>query len=57
MGFDPTCYPQAEIYYQRAISIPMYPNMTPEEQDFVIDVIRSDIVKTFKSPSGYQDLF
>ncbi len=57
MGFDPSCYPEAEAYYQRAISIPMYPNMTPGEQDFVIDVIKSDTAKTFKSPSGYQDLF
>jgi dTDP-4-amino-4,6-dideoxygalactose transaminase len=57
MGFDHRCYPEAETYYQRAVSIPMYPNMTEEEQDFVIDVIKSDTAKTFKSPSGYQDLF
>jgi UDP-4-amino-4,6-dideoxy-N-acetyl-beta-L-altrosamine transaminase len=57
MGFDHSCYPEAEAYYQRAVSIPMYPNMTAGEQDFVIDVIKSDTVKTFKSPSGYQDLF
>ena len=57
MGFDHSCYPEAEAYYQRAVSIPMYPNMTADEQDFVIDVIKSDTVKTFKIPSGYQDLF
>jgi UDP-4-amino-4,6-dideoxy-N-acetyl-beta-L-altrosamine transaminase len=57
MGFDRSCYPEAEMYYQRAVSIPMYPNMTAEQQDFVIDVIKSVTAKTFKSPSGYQDLF
>ena len=57
MGFDPSFYPEAEAYYQRAISIPMYPNLTSLEQDFVVEVIRSDTAKTFKSPSGYQDLF
>lgn len=57
MGFDHNCYPEAEAYYKRAVSIPMYPNMTVEEQDFVIDVIKSDAAKTLKSPSGHQDLF
>lgn len=28
--------PQAEAYYERCLSLPMYPSLTDEEQDFVI---------------------
>jgi dTDP-4-amino-4,6-dideoxygalactose transaminase len=31
--------PQAESYYSRCISLPMYPTLTTEEQSFVIDKI------------------
>lgn len=31
--------PQAETYYSRCISLPMYPTLTTEEQSFVIDKI------------------
>ncbi len=57
MGFDPSLFPISEMYYERALSIPIYPNLSIEEQDFVIDIIKSDKVKLFKSLSGYQDLF
>ncbi|MDC0042985.1 UDP-4-amino-4,6-dideoxy-N-acetyl-beta-L-altrosamine transaminase [Paracoccaceae bacterium] len=48
---------QAETYYKSAISIPIYPSMTEEEQEFVIKVIKSDTVQKFVEPQGYQDLF
>ena len=57
MGFDPSRFPEGEKYYQRAVSIPMYPNLTEQEQAFVIDVIKADTTKVLKRPSGYQDLF
>lgn len=57
MGFNPESFPEAEKYYQRAISIPIYPNLNEEQQNFVIDVIKSDTVKIFNNESGYQDLF
>ena len=57
MGFDPSGSPEAERYCQRAISILIYPDMAALEQAFVIDVIKSDTAKVFKSPSSYQDLF
>ncbi len=57
MGFERSNFPEAEIYYQRAISIPMYPNISEDEQSFVIDVIKSDNSKKFKMPEGFQDLF
>lgn len=36
MGFEAGQFPQAEQYYQEAMSIPMFPTMTNEQQDKVI---------------------
>lgn len=33
--------PNAEAYYQHCISLPMYPTLTDDEQDFVIETINS----------------
>ena len=35
MGFRPGDFPEAERYYEEAISLPMYPTMTTEQQDRV----------------------
>jgi UDP-4-amino-4,6-dideoxy-N-acetyl-beta-L-altrosamine transaminase len=40
-GFREGDYPAAENYYSRCLSLPMYPTLTDEEQEFVIDSIRS----------------
>ena len=56
MGFERSHFPEAETYYQRAVSIPMYPNLNEDEQSFVIDVIKSDHSKQFQMPKGFQDL-
>lgn len=37
MGFKAGDFPEAEGYYQEAISIPMHPRLTEAEQDFVIE--------------------
>jgi len=37
LGYANTSCPKAEAYYGRAISIPMYPKMTDEEVDYVIE--------------------
>ena len=34
-------YPKAERYYAQALSLPLYPDLTNEEQDHVIDVVRA----------------
>lgn len=39
LGFKQGDFPQAEEYYEGAISIPMYSSLTLEEQDYVIDAI------------------
>lgn len=40
MGFKQGDFPQAENYYARAISLPMYPNLQPAEQDQVVAALR-----------------
>ena len=49
MGFKATDFPEAERYYAEAITLPLYPNLTQDDQDHV--------VKTLLSPSGYQTIF
>ena len=38
-GFKDGDYPQAEKYYSEAISIPMHPSLSEEDQDFIIQTI------------------
>lgn len=40
MGFKEGDYPESEKYYREAISIPMYPTMTNEQQDEVVSVLK-----------------
>jgi UDP-4-amino-4,6-dideoxy-N-acetyl-beta-L-altrosamine transaminase len=40
MGFRPGDYPQAERYYEEAISLPMYATLRDEEQDQVVAAVR-----------------
>ena len=40
-GFQMEDYPNATHYYAHCISLPMYPSLTDEEQDFVIDQVKS----------------
>lgn len=37
LGFKPGDFPNAEDFYSRAISIPLFPGLTEEEQDYVAD--------------------
>lgn len=48
-GYDCKEFPQAELYYSEAISIPMFASLTENELKFVVDAI--------KKPSGHQNLF
>jgi dTDP-4-amino-4,6-dideoxygalactose transaminase len=33
--------PKAESYYESCLSLPMYPTLTNEEQDYIIEKIKS----------------
>lgn len=39
LGFKKGDFPLSENYYDECLSLPMYPTLTNEEQDFVINKI------------------
>lgn len=49
MGFTPSDFPEAERYYAEAISIPMYPGLTEEQQ--------LQVVRRLFTPIGHQTIF
>jgi len=40
LGFDPACWPDAELYYAEAITLPLHPGLSEEEQDSVIVALK-----------------
>lgn len=42
-GYDSVCCPNAEEYYSHAISLPLYPGLTNEQQDYVIEKLREGL--------------
>ena len=44
MGFEVGDFPEAELYYCEAISLPMYPTMTEAQQDEVVHVLQKVIL-------------
>ncbi|WMN19436.1 UDP-4-amino-4,6-dideoxy-N-acetyl-beta-L-altrosamine transaminase [Pseudomonas piscis] len=40
LGFAEGDFPEAELYYAQAISLPMYPALSDEEQDYVVEQLR-----------------
>ena len=40
LGFKKGYCPESEKYFQEALSIPMYPSMTDDQQDKVISVLK-----------------
>ena len=38
MGFKKGDYPHAEWVYEREVSLPLYPKMTPDDMDYVINI-------------------
>ncbi|MDO8305837.1 UDP-4-amino-4,6-dideoxy-N-acetyl-beta-L-altrosamine transaminase [Herminiimonas sp.] len=49
LGFNPGDFPEAERYYAEAISLPMYPALTKEQQ--------AEVVQRLTTPIGHQTLF
>lgn len=47
LGFQWGMYPVAEEYYQRTLSLPLYPDLTDAEQDYVIETLRNAIDQAF----------
>lgn len=44
LGFKRGDYPQAERYYERAISLPMYPDLSDSQQDIVVAELRKAVL-------------
>jgi UDP-4-amino-4,6-dideoxy-N-acetyl-beta-L-altrosamine transaminase len=40
LGFDPSGWPEAERYYSEAITLPLYPAMSDQQQDQVIAAVK-----------------
>lgn len=45
MGFKRGDFPQAEAYYEQAISLPLFYDLTFEQQDFVVDTLRQSLAQ------------
>lgn len=43
LGHKQGDYPMAENYYQRAISLPLYPNLSSEQQQYIINTLLLDL--------------
>jgi UDP-4-amino-4,6-dideoxy-N-acetyl-beta-L-altrosamine transaminase len=51
MGFDPQDWPEAEKYYSEAITLPLYPGLSSDQQYEVVNNLREP------KPIGYQNIF
>jgi len=49
MGFNPNDFPEAELYYSEAITLPMYPGLTKSQQ--------IEVVNKLTTPIGHQTIF
>ena len=43
LGYKKGSMPVAESYYEKCLSLPMYPTLTEQEQDFVIKSVLENI--------------
>jgi len=44
LGFKIGDFPQAEQYYNAAISLPLFPSLTEVEQDYVIHAVQQAVI-------------
>lgn len=59
MGFKREDFPEAEAYYAEAISLPLFPSLTEEQQDFVAQTVNNHVqpLAVDDKPKGYQNIF
>ena len=44
LGFQPGDFPEAEKYYDEAITLPLFAGLSEEDQDYVIDAVRKTLI-------------
>ena len=44
-GYSGCCLPNAESFYERAISLPIYPALTAEQQQYIINKVIEVVVE------------
>ena len=44
LGFSRGDFPNAEDYYQHCLSLPLYPDLTPIQQDYIISTLRECLI-------------
>jgi len=45
MGFKVGDFPEAEKYYREAVSLPIYPSLTEEKQNIVIEEVKRGLLQ------------
>jgi perosamine synthetase len=43
LGYDMTSLPEAQAYYEQALSLPIFPTMEPSDVDRVVDAVRAAV--------------
>jgi dTDP-4-amino-4,6-dideoxygalactose transaminase len=54
LGFRQGDFPEAEVYYQQALTIPLFPAMSDREQDQVVETLK-EAVERAMAKSRYQE--
>jgi UDP-4-amino-4,6-dideoxy-N-acetyl-beta-L-altrosamine transaminase len=47
LGFMPGMFPESEKYYEEAITMPLFPVMTEEEQDRVVEALKAALITEY----------
>jgi UDP-4-amino-4,6-dideoxy-N-acetyl-beta-L-altrosamine transaminase len=50
LGHQPTDYPVAMAYYNQALTLPLFPSMTDEDQDRVVEALRHSLLPRVIGP-------
>lgn len=44
LGFNEGDFPEAEAYYREAISLPLYPSLSKDKQDYIVNALKSALM-------------
>jgi dTDP-4-amino-4,6-dideoxygalactose transaminase len=44
LGFEPGDFPEAERYYENALTLPLFPGLTSEQQSYISETLRSAVL-------------